>query len=157
MARLNQEKSQDKVVEVQQSNPEREAKELIDWQGLLQTDALNPYVKVCLERIRSDYRAKLSIEMLAEEQAVSPSYLSRKFKEVCGQTFGELLTKQRLRKAVKQLSAGTYRVYEVAEQNGFGDYKNFCVVFKKYLHISPRDFMNRLSGIWQQEEKNENL
>ena len=157
MARLNQEKTQGKVVEVQQSNPEREAKELIDWQGLLQTDALNPYVKVCLERIRSDYRAKLSIEMLAEEQAVSPSYLSRKFKEVCGQTFGEPLTKQRLRKAVKQLSAGTYRVYEVAEQNGFGDYKNFCVVFKKYLHISPRDFMNRLSGIWQQEEKNENL
>ena len=157
MQRLNREKNLEKVPEPSQINLEQEARALIDWQSWLQSDALNPYVRVCLERIRSDYKAKLSIEMLAEEQEISPSYLSRKFKEVCGQTFGELLTKQRLRKAVRQLSTGTYRVYEVAEQNGFGDYKNFCVVFKKYLHVSPRDFMNRLSGIWQQEDKDENL
>ena len=157
MARLNQEKGREKSRESQtgESKPdlEQEAKELIDWQAYLQADNLNPYVRTCLERIRRDFRERLSIELLAEELQVSPSYLSRKFKESCTQTFGELLTKQRLRHAVKQLATGTYRVYEVAEQNGFGDYKNFCVVFKKYLHVSPREFMNRLGGIWQQEDK----
>lgn len=157
MGRLNTKKAKTKTSEDKQTSPERKAQELIDWQSWLQSDNLNPYVRVCLERIRKDYKEKLSIEMIAEELNVSSSYLSRKFKEVCTQTFGELLAKQRLHKAVEQLSTGTYRVYEVAEQNGFGDYKNFCVVFKKYLHISPRDFMNRLSGIWQQEDKNENL
>ena len=94
-----------------------------------------------MDRIRQDYREKLSIELLAEEAGVSASYLSRKFKEAAGQTFLELLTRERLQKAMLQLASGKYRVYEVAEENGFGDYKNFCTVFKKYTKVSPREFM----------------
>ena len=94
-----------------------------------------------MERIHSDYHEKLSIEQLAEEAGVSASYLSRKFKETTGQTFLEALTRERLHNAVNQLVSGKYRVYEVAEANGFGDYKNFCSVFKKYMHTSPRAFM----------------
>jgi two-component system response regulator YesN len=58
-------------------------------------------------------------------------------KEETGQTFGTLLAKYRLQQAVKLLRAGTWRVYEVAEQTGFGDYKNFCQVFRRYLDTTP--------------------
>lgn len=119
----------------------------IDWRHYFEDDALNPYVRHAMERIRRDYREKLSIELLAEEAGVSASYLSRKFKEAAGQTFLELLTRERLQKAMSQLASGKYRVYEVAEENGFGDYKNFCTAFKKYTKSSPREFMQNPKGI----------
>jgi len=83
---------------------------------------------------------------LAETAGVSASYLSRKFKEATGQTFLEFLTRTRLQSAVTQLRSGKYRVYEVAEENGFGDYKNFCTVFKKYMKCSPRIFLQQEKG-----------
>ena len=113
----------------------------VDWRSYLESTMLNPYVRHAMERIRTDYRTKLSIEGIAEESGVSASYLSRKFKEAAGQTFLEFLTRVRLQSAIAQLSSGKYRVYEVAEENGFGDYKNFCTVFKKYMKSSPRAFM----------------
>ncbi len=116
----------------------------IDWSRYFADEGLNPYVRQAMERIRSDYRKRISIELLAEEVGVSASYLSRKFKEAVGQTFLELLTRERLQKAVAQLVSGKYRVYEVAEENGFGDYKNFCTVFKKYMQCSPREFMRNI-------------
>ena len=110
-----------------------------------------------MERIAQDYQARLSMELLADSLGVSQSYLSRKIKETTGQTFGELLTKQRLQMALSQLRQGTWRVYEVAEQNGFGDYKNFCAIFKKYMQLSPREFMNQSAGSLHQGEEHEKL
>jgi two-component system response regulator YesN len=44
------------------------------------------------------------------------------------------------------LQAGTWKVYEIAEETGFGDYKNFAQVFKKYLHTTPKAFMQEITG-----------
>ena len=49
-------------------------------------------------------------------------------------------------KAVKLLRAGTWRVYEVAEQTGFGDYKNFCQVFRRYLDTTPSAIIQESIG-----------
>jgi two-component system response regulator YesN len=55
------------------------------------------------------------------------------------------LTQYRLQKAIEMLQEGTWRVYEVAEQTGFGEYKNFSQVFKKYLHTTPKAFMQEIT------------
>ena len=94
-----------------------------------------------LEKIQAEYASRLSIEDCAESMQVSASYLSRKLKEVTGHTFGELLARYRLQEALKLLEDGRYKVYEVAEHTGFGEYKNFCQVFKKYLQVSPKRYM----------------
>jgi len=106
----------------------------------------NPYVKSVLKRIESGYQKRLSGEALADELGVSFSYLSRKLKEETGQTFGSLLAQYRLQKAIEMLQAGTWKVYEIAEETGFGDYKNFAQVFKKYLHTTPKAFMQEITG-----------
>lgn len=118
----------------------------LPWRQWLTDETLNPYVRQTMRRIQQSYAARISIERLADEFGVSASYLSRKFKEAARQTFGEILTRQRLYMAARQLSTGIYRVYEVAEQNGFGDYKNFCTVFKKYAGESPTEFMRHRRG-----------
>lgn len=116
---------------------------LTDWLALLQESGLNPHVRKTLERIAADYGKHLSIEMLAEELQVSSSYLSRKLKEATGHSFGGLLARYRLQEALKLLREGEYRVYEIAEKTGFGEYKNFCQTFKKYLHESPKRYMQQ--------------
>lgn len=118
-----------------------EVRELANWQPLLAHAELNVYVRQALETIQQDYSRRLSIEDCAEAMQVSTSYLSRKLKEATGQTFGMLLARYRLQEAIKLLEDGRYRVYEVAEHTGFGEYKNFCQVFKKYLHVSPKRYM----------------
>lgn len=105
----------------------------------------NPYVQQVLKRIEGGYQGRLSGEAIAAELGVSASYLSRKLKEETGQTFGGLLVQYRLQQAVEMLQAGTWRVYEVAEKTGFGDYKNFTQAFKKYLHTTPKAFMQEIT------------
>jgi len=123
------------------------AEEMISWDEGLKAayHTGNPYVQKVLQRVEAGYKGKLSSEAIAAELGVSASYLSRKLKEETGQTFGSLLTQYRLQKAIELLQAGTWRVYEVAEQTGFGEYKNFSQVFKKYLHTTPKAFMQEIT------------
>lgn len=133
----------------QKANPKQDiaakdmAQDLTEWLVLLHEPGLNPHVRKALERIAADYGKHISIESMAEELSVSTSYLSRKLKEATGHTFGGLLARYRLQEALKLLREGEYRVYEVAERTGFGEYKNFCQTFKKYLHESPKRYMQQ--------------
>ena len=113
---------------------------LTDWAALSRAARQqNAYAVRALSEITEHYTEDVSIEKLAEELGVSASYLSRKFKEATGQTFGALLASRRIEAAMELLS-GDLKVYEVAERVGFHDYKNFCVVFKKLLHKTPMEY-----------------
>ena len=118
--------------------------ELVDWLGLLQQDGLNPYVRDVLGLIAAHYRERLSVEQTADALGISASYLSRKLKENTGHTFNSLVTRYRLQQSLALLREGRLRVYEVAEQVGFSDYKNFAQVFRKYLAMTPSQFMQGL-------------
>lgn len=103
----------------------------------------NRYVEKTVEKIISSYAEKLNIKDIAEELGVSTSYLSRKFKDVTGETFLDVLNKYRIQKSIKLLGTQEYKIYEISEKVGFTDYKHFCNVFKKYLHTAPGDFAKK--------------
>ena len=46
---------------------------------------------------------------------VSASYLSRKFKEITGQTFLDFLNKYRVQQAITLLNTREYRISEISE------------------------------------------
>lgn len=104
----------------------------------------NQYISRTIEEIRLHYAEKLSVETISDKLGVSSSYLSRKFKEVTGQTFLDFLNKYRVQQAVSLLETRTYRVSEISEATGFSDYKHFCAVFKKYTTKSPTKFIKDL-------------
>lgn len=116
---------------------------LVDWSDLLTKENLNPYVRDILCLLPERYQEHLSVEELAAVQGVSSSYLSRKLKEITGHTFNSLLMRVRLQQSLHLLQAGRLRVYEVAEQVGFTDYKNFAQVFRKYLQMTPSQFVQQ--------------
>ena len=103
----------------------------------------NEYVEAAVARIKQDYMEKLSLEDIAAKLDVSPSYLSRKFKEEMGHTFLDLLNMYRVQRAVSLLAGAGALVYEAAAQTGFADYKHFCAVFKKYTGLAPTEFIKR--------------
>ena len=103
----------------------------------------NSYVLRALDKIREHYAERIGIESIAEELGISASYLSRKFKEITGQTFLDTLHKYRIQQALVLLGRGTHRVGEIAECTGFGEYRHFCSVFKKYTEMAPTEFMKR--------------
>ena len=74
-----------------------------------------------IEHIRAHFADKLNIESISEELGVSASYLSRKFKEVTGQTFLDFLNKYRVQQAIVMLNAQKYRISEISEATGFTD------------------------------------
>lgn len=101
----------------------------------------NQYIAKTIQCIQNSYSDKLNIDCMSEELGVSSSYLSRKFKEITGQTFLDFLNKYRIQQAVALLNTGQYRVSEISEATGFSDYKHFCSVFKKYTNKSPTKFI----------------
>lgn len=103
----------------------------------------NQYVAGTVGIIREKYAEKLSIESIADEMGISPSYLSRKFKDITGHTFLDFLNKYRVQQAVGLLNAGQNKVYEISDLTGFSDYKHFCSVFKKYTLMSPTGFIKQ--------------
>lgn len=106
----------------------------------------DPYVMIAIEQIHRNYAQRISIEGIAEEQFVSASYLSRRFKAATGYTFLELLNIRRVREAIRLLTSSTLSMAEISEQTGFGDYKHFCAVFKRYVEMSPREYVRSRQG-----------
>lgn len=104
----------------------------------------NCFVSKAVQYIINEYEQKISVESISMELGISPSYLSRKFKEVTNYTFLDLLNRYRVQEAVKLLNKGNYRINEISEMTGFSDYKHFCSVFKKYTLMSPTNFVKKL-------------
>ncbi|QGU94541.1 response regulator [Clostridium bovifaecis] len=100
------------------------------------------YVRKMLDFIKTKYRYKISLEDLSREINISSAYLNTKFKEETSYTFNDFLNRYRILQSVMLLKQGDLKVYEIAEEVGFKDYKYFIEVFKKYIGYSPSKFLN---------------
>ena len=83
--------------------------------------------------------AELSLGETAEHIHVSAPYLSKKFKEETGDSFGEYMQRLRLSKAVSMLS-DDIPIYEIAQGCGYSSQHYFSTAFKKELNMSPADY-----------------
>lgn len=89
------------------------------------------------EYISENYSTDLKLNILAEKFAISESYLSRKFKELCGIGLNEYITYVRITNAEKILKNGKMKITEVAMNCGFNDSNYFSTIFKKLKGVTP--------------------
>ncbi len=91
---------------------------------------------------------ELNLIKVAEHVYISPSYLSRLFKEVTNYTITEYLNKTRIKEAENLLINSSDKIYEIAERIGFRDSHYFGIVFKKITGLSPSEYRDkvRLNG-----------
>lgn len=107
----------------------------------------NSYVAKTIEIMKEKYAEKIGIESISDQLGVSPSYLSRKFKEITEHSFLDLLNAYRVQQAIRLLNSGNYKVYEISDLTGFSDYKHFCTVFKRYTSMSPTRFIKKRNDL----------
>lgn len=96
-----------------------------------------------LDIIRKEYNQNINVGYVSEKLNVSESYLMHLFKEKLGKTFNNILVDTRIRNAKAQLLTGKLRVNEVAYNVGFNDEKYFTMIFKKYVNMTPSEFIKK--------------
>jgi two-component system response regulator YesN len=93
--------------------------------------------------INKNYSEDLSLSQTAAEIGVSYSYLSRKFKEECGQGFSDYLNQLRIQKAKKLIAEGNNNIKKIVNQVGFNNYNYFFKVFKDLEGLTPSEYENK--------------
>ncbi len=103
-------------------------------------DSMDRYIRKTYKIIQDEYNQKLNIGKVADRIGISRSYLSRKLKQELGTSFVDLLNQFRIQQAIILLNEDKYMIYEISDRVGFSDYKHFCMVFKKYISVSPSEY-----------------
>lgn len=94
-----------------------------------------------VELINKNYsRDDLGLNTIATELLISPSYLSRNFTRIQGESLTSYLTKCRLENARKLLSNTALSVAEISERSGYRDLFYFSKRFKNAFGISPSKY-----------------
>lgn len=90
------------------------------------------------------FSESIQVGDVAQAVYVTPNYFSRVFKEETGENFTDWLNKYRIEQAKKRMDAEPEtKVYAIAEETGFSDYKYFAFIFKKYTGFTPTSYHNR--------------
>lgn len=90
--------------------------------------------------IYQHHREPVSLEHAADAGHLSPTYFSRRFRQVTGMRFKEYLTHIRLLDAAQLLRTTGKPITEIALICGFSDGNYFGDVFKKAYGVSPNRF-----------------
>ncbi|WP_438444117.1 helix-turn-helix domain-containing protein [Gorillibacterium sp. sgz5001074] len=87
--------------------------------------------------INTHYMEELPLPLLAEKFYVSPSYLSRFFKEATGFTFVEYVNSVRVTEAKKLLESTKLQAALIGKKVGFGSVTHFGRIFKSVTGHAP--------------------
>lgn len=84
----------------------------------------------------------IRLRELAAQAHLSERQLTRRFLNTCGQTPGEWLVRERLRRAQELLERTELTVDMIAAECGFSTAAGLRAAFNRHLHTSPSDYRN---------------
>ncbi|MEI8248744.1 MAG: AraC family transcriptional regulator [Lentisphaerota bacterium] len=91
--------------------------------------------------IETHYREKHTLQMLARRAGMSKPHFIRMFKKITGLPPVDYVNKTRIDQACKLLSKDQSGITPVGLACGFSDSNYFSRIFKKYLGMSPRQYI----------------
>lgn len=95
-----------------------------------------------LQYIEDNFDKDVTLTSMAGELNVSPTYLSKRFKQETGVSFQSYITQKRIEKAKKLLRETQKPVSEIGSTVGYTSEKHFFAVFKTYCGVSPLKYRN---------------
>ena len=87
--------------------------------------------------INNNYFEDITLDGLSERFFISPYYLSRRFKKMCGMSFIDYLNNVRVKEAKKLLISTKMSVTEISDAVGYRSTTHFGRIFKKITALSP--------------------
>jgi two-component system response regulator YesN len=103
-------------------------------------ESKNQTFKPILQYVTENFRRDLSLQELANQFFMNPSYISQLFKKEVGETFTAYVARLRVEQACELLERGSSTVSEIAEKIGYRDYFYFTRLFKKLTGQTPTQY-----------------
>lgn len=101
-------------------------------------------IEIAKEKIRKTYMSdEISLNTIAAEVGMSPSYFSSIFSKEMGKTFVEYLTEIRMDRAKELLMCSSMKTSEIGYEVGYKDPHYFSYIFKKTQNCTPKEFRAR--------------
>ncbi len=100
----------------------------------------SPVIQKVVDSVAGSFHTNLTLNGLAQQFHVSPSYLSTLFKKEIGQSFTEYLTQQRLTFAKRLLRETDLPINVVAAECGIADNNYFARIFKAQEGMTPAHY-----------------
>ncbi|WP_145414210.1 response regulator [Paenibacillus xylanexedens] len=98
------------------------------------------YTDLAIDIINRYYAEDLSLQSVASQINVNPSYLSRLFKQEKQENFISYLTRVRIDHAKAYLLSKELKIYEIADKVGYHNYTYFSKIFKKNTGLTPEEY-----------------
>lgn len=108
--------------------------------ALPKTNALHHIVQEMITYISTNVSADLSLPTLAKMYNVSPSHLSKQFRNLTGIALSEYINIARVTAAETLLLNTNMPITQIALECGFNDSNYFARVFKKLRGITPKKY-----------------
>ncbi|CUX29707.1 response regulator transcription factor [Clostridium sp. C105KSO13] len=102
-------------------------------------------VKKALAYVEEHYASNFTLEDVAHCGEISKSYLSMLFKQETGINFVTYLNQYRIKKGKKLLTDTNLKIYEIAEEIGFGSPYYFSRVFKEVTGMQCKEYRDYYS------------
>lgn len=101
-------------------------------------------IEIAKDQIRKTYMSdEISLNTIAAEVGMSPSYFSSIFSKEMGKTFVEYLTEIRMDRAKDLLMCSSMKTSEIGYEVGYKDPHYFSYIFKKTQNCTPKEFRAR--------------
>lgn len=88
---------------------------------------------------------ELSLSRIAEITYFNPTYLSRLFHQVMGETLSDYISGARIRRANQLLKDSGTRIGDISEAVGFSSAANFSRFYRKMTGLSPQEYRDNLA------------
>jgi AraC-like DNA-binding protein len=117
-------------------------------------DSSELLVKHVIEKVHMRNGKAITVLELAEELSYTRSHLSKKFREMTGESLKSYIDQIRVQKIEELLRYSEHSISEVAADLGFNDIFSFSKFFKKHTGESPRQYIRRFASWRVLEMKN---
>ena len=104
-------------------------------------------ISYAVTRLATKLNSKISIQDIAEDLGVSPSYLSRIFKRKVGLSPHEFLLYRRLERAKILLLNTQLSIERIAEESGFNSHSHLTRYFSDYMGMPPSKYRKHMMKI----------
>ncbi len=107
--------------------------------------AVNPQmmhreIETVKQYIYANFDKELSVDMLADQVYMAPSYLSHIFKKETGQNLSKFIKALRMEKAKQMLEETHNKIVNISYAVGYPNVSYFCQSFREYYGVSPQKY-----------------
>lgn len=101
------------------------------------------YVDKCMDYVSRHYKEKIYLQDMAESLGLSSTYLSRLFARETGMQLQEYINRFRVERAANLLTYSEESISYIAEYVNFPSQSYLGKMFRKYKHMTPKEYRDR--------------